>query len=118
MLCHTKRKTWCGLLVDFRSQIRYSSASSALDYGGSGTDGKSHITDQNGNPKVFNLERNDDGLYLNDYWAKPDDEWNADNELMFSVRKYFFSVRLKRTVFLFWSVYFIFPATKHSANFI
>ena len=59
---------------------------------GSGKDDRSHITDQNGNPNVFNLERNDDGLNLNNNWANPTNKWNADNELMFGLRKYDFSV--------------------------
>ena len=42
----------------------------------SATDGTPYDTDQGGNPNVFNLERNDDGLWLNNDWAKPDNTWN------------------------------------------
>ena len=52
------------------------------------------ITDRNGNPNVFNMKHNDDGLWLNNNWAKPDNKWDADNEFMFRLRKYFFSVPL------------------------
>ena len=68
---------------------------------GSGMDGASYITDRNGNPNVFNLERNDNGLWLNNNWANPDNRWNADNEFVFRLRKYFFSVRFMRDGFSF-----------------
>lgn len=46
----------------------------------SATGGTSYDTDFDRNPNVFNLERNDDGLWLNNDWAKPDNTWNPDNE--------------------------------------
>lgn len=46
-------------------------------------------TDSDGNPNVFNLERNEDGLWLNDYWAEPDRTWNPDNEFAFRFRNCF-----------------------------
>jgi hypothetical protein len=49
------------------------------------------ITDRNGNPNVFNVEHNDDGLWLNNNWANVDNKWNLDNELMFRLRKKLFS---------------------------
>ena len=57
----------------------------------SDTDGAPHKTDSDGNPNVFNVEHNDDGLWLNNNWAKPDNEWNPDNKFVFRLRNYFFS---------------------------
>lgn len=48
-------------------------------------------TDRNGNPNVFNVEHNDSGLWLDNNWAKPDNRWNADNKIVFSLRKYYLS---------------------------
>lgn len=45
--------------------------------------------DSDGNPNVFNLERNDDGLWLNNNWAKPDNTWNPNNKFAFRLRNYF-----------------------------
>ena len=45
------------------------------------------ITDRNGNPGVFNLERNEDGLWLNNNWAKPENRWNSDYKFVFRLRK-------------------------------
>ena len=45
------------------------------------------ITDRNGNPNVFNLERNEDGLWLNNNWAKPENRWNSDYKFVFRLRK-------------------------------
>jgi len=50
-------------------------------------EGMPHNTDRNSNSNVFNLERNEDGLWLNDNWANPDNKWNPDNEFVFSMRK-------------------------------
>lgn len=58
------------------------------DYAGSEMDGMSYITGRNGNPNVFNLKRNENGLWLNDNWANPDNKWNSENEVVFSLRKY------------------------------
>lgn len=44
-------------------------------------------TDSDGNPNVFNVERNDDGnRWLNTNWANPDDQWNLDNRIVFRLR--------------------------------
>jgi len=48
------------------------------------------ITDRNGNPNVFNLNHNDNGFWLNNNIAKPDNKWNPENEFLFRLRKYFF----------------------------
>ena len=53
-------------------------------------DGVAHKNDSDGNPNVFNVNRNDDGkAWLNDNWAKPDNKWNTDNEIIFRLRKCF-----------------------------
>src|SRR3989344_6872455 len=62
----------------------------SMGHTGSGTDGISYNTDRDGNPNVFNVGRNADGLWLDNNWAKPDNTWNLDNELMFRLRNYFF----------------------------
>ncbi len=44
--------------------------------------------DADGNPNVFELERNDDGKLWLDYdWTKPDDRWSLDDRLSFRLRK-------------------------------
>src|SRR3989344_4508760 len=58
---------------------------------GSGADGAAHRTDRDGNPNVFNLERNEDGLWLNNNWTNPGNKWNPDNEFVFRLRKYVLS---------------------------
>lgn len=57
---------------------------------GSAIDGTSYISDRNGNPNVFKLERNEDGLWLNDNWANPGNRWNPENRFVFTLRNYFF----------------------------
>ena len=90
---------------------------------GGGKDGKLHITDRNGNPNVFNLEHNDNGLWLNNNWTNPTNKWNLDNELMFRLRKYFFTApccdtnRLQGAVFLFRIIQIFLPTAKHSTGF-
>jgi len=49
--------------------------------------GMKQITDSNGCPNVFLLERNVDGLCLYDRYAKSDNEWNPNCEFAFSLRK-------------------------------
>jgi hypothetical protein len=58
---------------------------------GSGLDGALYNSDPDGNPNVFKLERNDDGSWLNNNLAKPDNEWNPNNQFVFSLRKSFLS---------------------------
>ena len=36
------------------------------------------ITDDDGYPFVFEVERYDNGLWLDSYWTNPDDKWNPD----------------------------------------
>ncbi len=89
-LCLKKENTWCGALVDFRSHIQYS----PISLRSRGLDGqcrrwRTAQTDSDGNPNVFNLERNADGLWLDNNWAKPDNTWNPDNQLVFRLRNCF-----------------------------
>lgn len=97
-----KRETWSGALADFKSQIRYSpiSSGSSRIIWAVARMARHTITDRNGNPNVFNLNRDENGLWLNDNWANPQNKWNLDNELMFRLRKYFFSA-LKKCGFSF-----------------
>jgi len=47
--------------------------------------GMKQITDSNGYPGVFRVDRDDVGKrWLNDYWAKPEDEWRLDSEFVFT----------------------------------
>ncbi|OGG62221.1 hypothetical protein A3C19_03050 [Candidatus Kaiserbacteria bacterium RIFCSPHIGHO2_02_FULL_54_22] len=39
--------------------------------------------DSDGNPNVFNVNRNDDGLWLNANNGRPDNEWNPENRFIF-----------------------------------
>jgi hypothetical protein len=51
---------------------------------GSGTDGCLYILDADDNPKLFNVERDNDGtVWLNNNWGNPDNEWNPENEWVF-----------------------------------
>ncbi|MEA3249820.1 MAG: hypothetical protein U9Q03_05730 [Patescibacteria group bacterium] len=43
---------------------------------GSVPGGFPYITDSDGDPNMFNLNRNDDGLWLNANYANPDNRWN------------------------------------------
>jgi len=51
-------------------------------------DGVPYTTDSDGNPSVFNVERNDDDLWLNNNIAHPTNKWNPKNEFVFRLRKY------------------------------
>jgi hypothetical protein len=43
-------------------------------------------TDRNANPNLFNVNRNEDGSWLNANNGKPDNEWNPDNSFVFVPR--------------------------------
>lgn len=45
------------------------------------------ITDSGGNPRVFDLGRDGDGLWLSSSWAYPGREWNPDCKFVFRLRK-------------------------------
>lgn len=81
-------------------------------------DGASHNTNSDGNPNVFKLKQSDDGLWLNDNWAKPDNEWNPDNKFVFRLRNYFLSATLHVAVFLFRIVQIFLPAAEHLPHFL
>ncbi|MDP2703696.1 MAG: hypothetical protein Q8P01_00460, partial [bacterium] len=49
--------------------------------------GMKQITGSDGCPDVFRLVRRDGGLWLNDRWAEPDDEWRPGREFVFRLRK-------------------------------
>ena len=49
--------------------------------------GMKQIADSDGGPNVFHLERDVDGLWLRDYWAKPGVAWDPDSEFVFRLRK-------------------------------
>ena len=82
------------------------------------TDGVPHNTDSDGNQNVFNLESNDDGLWLNDNWAKPDNEWNPNNKFVFRLRNSFLFRGLHVAVFLFRIAEIFLPTTEHLARFL
>ena len=80
-------------------------------------DDASHNTDSDGNPNVFELERYDDGLWLDDNWAKPDNEWNPNNKFVFRLRNSFLFRGLHVAVFLFRIAEIFLPTTEHLAYF-
>ena len=49
-----------------------------------GTDGTLYISDRNGNPNLLNLNRNDDGLWLDNNDGGPGDVWGSDVRFVFS----------------------------------
>ena len=76
------------------------------------------FADRNGNPHVFNLNSNDDGLWLNDNWTNPDNEWNSDNQFVFRVPKVFLFRALKGAVFLLWICQTFLPSAQHFAGLV
>ena len=50
---------------------------------GGGMDGVLYNTDSNGNLKLFNVNHNDNGQWLNSNYDNSDNVWNADNEFVF-----------------------------------
>ncbi|MEK9161467.1 MAG: hypothetical protein AAB822_01780, partial [Patescibacteria group bacterium] len=49
--------------------------------------GMKQITDSDGHPIVFQLERDDGGLWLDGYWAPPAYEWHPGRRFVFRLRK-------------------------------
>ncbi len=45
------------------------------------------ITDRDGDPGVFGLGRNADGLWLHGGWARPGNGWDPDDQVVFTLRK-------------------------------
>lgn len=74
-------------------------------------------SDSDGNPNVFNVERNDDGSWLNNNWAKPTNKWNANNEFVFRLRKCCIP-RLHGAVFALRIFQILLPSTKHFPDLI
>ncbi len=55
-----------------------------LEYSrGGGRDGALYITDSDGDLKVFNVEHNDNGQWLNSNNGNPANVWNPDNQWVF-----------------------------------
>ncbi len=79
-------------------------------------DGVPHKTDPDGDPNVFELKCNEDGLWLNDNWAKPSNEWNPDNKFVFRLRNCFLSAVLEVAVFLFGVFQTFLPPAEHLAD--
>ena len=63
---------------------------------GSGTDGASHIADANGNLNVLNVERNEDGSWVNSNYANPDNVWNGNERLLLCRNCRCFSLPISR----------------------
>lgn len=59
------------------------------------SEGVSYKTDSDGNPKVFNVEHDKDGLWLNGNNGNPDNFWNGNNRWVFRRNSLYFS-RLRR----------------------
>jgi len=68
---------------------------------GGDLDGALYITDSNGNPNIFVLKRNDNGLWLNANYYNLDNFFNADNCFLFRLRHslHFFSDLNRRSFF-------------------
>jgi hypothetical protein len=49
--------------------------------------GMKQITDRDGSPRVFELARGGDGLWLGGDWARPDDRWSPDDRFVLRPRK-------------------------------
>ena len=49
--------------------------------------GMKQIADRYGSPRVFLLDRRDDGLWGNARWARPTFQWDPTSQLVFSLRK-------------------------------
>lgn len=73
--------------------------------------------DSDGNPNVFKVGHTDDGLWLNDYWAKPDNKWNPENQFVFSLRKHYLFPVFGGVLFSY-IIQAFFPTPKHFADFI
>jgi len=49
--------------------------------------GMKQITDSDGSPFVFELVRDDGGLWLDGRWTKPGHEWSPGDGFVFRLRK-------------------------------
>jgi hypothetical protein len=95
-----------------RCQIRYSS----FEYSGSSVlDDTSRNSD--GDPKLLNVNRNDDSSWLNTNYDKSDNKWNRDGGFAFVVSQLSsFLLRLFGGGVLFYKLSA--PAPEHTADFI
>ena len=50
---------------------------------GSVMDGVLYITDSDGNLKLFNVNHDDNGRWLNSNYGNPENVWNGDNQFVF-----------------------------------
>ena len=118
MSVNKKENTWCDASVDSRSRIKYSPVFCATRTRWTVSRMTCRTnTDSDGNPNVFELERYDDGLWLDDNWAKPDNEWNPNNKFVFRLRNSFLFRGLHVAVFLFRIAEIFLPTTEHLAYF-
>mgnify|MGYP001564003627 CR=1 FL=1 len=69
---------------------------------GSDMDGTLHITDSDGNPNLFNVNRDDDELWLNNDDGRLDNRWNGNNRFVFLRRKslHFSSISVEEFCFI------------------
>jgi len=49
--------------------------------------GMKQISDPDGDPGVFVLERDGDGVWLSYDWTEPDERWDPDRRFVFRLRK-------------------------------
>ena len=63
---------------------------------GSDWGGALYVTDSDGNPKVFNVERNVNGSWLNSNYGNAGNFWNGDNRWVFVLRNSLLLSRLFR----------------------
>lgn len=88
------------------------------DSSGGGIDGALYTTDSDGNPNVFNVERNDDGSWLNTNWTNPDNRWGLDNVVVFGARNFLQSKLLRLVSGGVLSEDLISPPAKHFSDFL
>lgn len=69
---------WWNLVPKYYSTLRSAQAFYGWWHGW-----HSAYNDSDGNPNVFNVNRNDDGLWLNANNGRPDNEWNPENRFVF-----------------------------------
>ena len=58
---------------------------------GSGNDDFLHIPDSDGNPSVFKLEHDDNGVWLNRNWYNDGNKLDLDNQWVVRIRNSLFS---------------------------
>ena len=80
--------------------------------------GPKDSADADGNPNAFNVEHNDDGRWLNNNWAKPENQWNPDNKFLFRLRNSVLFRHLLVAVFLIWLFKILFPTAEHLASLV